>query len=106
MHLSKYQAEARKTAVYPEQFKVIYPTLGLAGEAGETVEVVKKAIRKGTLAQLDTDKVVKEMGDVLWYLANLASDLGLNLDTVAMVNLEKLADRAARGVIKGEGDNR
>ncbi len=106
MHLSKYQVEARKTAVYPDKYKVVYPALGLAGETGETVEKIKKAIRKGSLAQLDTDGVIKEMGDVLWYLANLASDLGINLDTVAMINLEKLADRAQRDTIKGEGDNR
>ena len=106
MHLSKYQVEARKTAVYPDKYRTIYPAMALAEEAGEVAGKVAKALRKGTLAQLDVEAVVKEMGDVLWQLANLASDLGTTLDAVAMINLEKLADRAARGVLKGEGDNR
>jgi NTP pyrophosphatase (non-canonical NTP hydrolase) len=109
MNLNDYQKAARATAVYPKQYRVIYPTLGLAGEAGEAVEKVKKAVRKGGEAyvnELDVAGLTKELGDVLWYIANIASDLNITLDQIAMLNIEKLADRAMRGVLKGEGDNR
>lgn len=76
-------------------------------------EALKKSLRKGEVkadvgiaADIDVEGIVKEMGDVLWYLASLADDLGVTLDNVAKTNIKKLADRAARGVIKGEGDNR
>jgi NTP pyrophosphatase (non-canonical NTP hydrolase) len=107
--LNEYQEGARLTAVYPDEFKIIYPALGLAGETGETVEKIKKAVRKGGTAfqrEIDYAGVVREMGDVLWYLANLASDIGVPLEAVAMVNLEKLAMRAEKKNIIGEGDNR
>ena len=103
MRFNEYQEEASKTAIYPEQYKIVYPTLGLAGEAGEVAEKVKKHIRDGVL---NVDDLKKELGDVLWYLAAIASDLGLNLDEVAEANLQKLRSRQARGVISGNGDNR
>lgn len=109
MQLNEYQEGARKTAVYPDEYNIIYPALGLAGEAGEAVEKVKKAVRRGGKqyeAELDRAGLIKEIGDVLWYVANLASDIGVSLETVAQINLEKLMDRAKRDVIKGEGDNR
>jgi NTP pyrophosphatase (non-canonical NTP hydrolase) len=109
MNLNEYQLKARETAVYPREYGIIYPALGLAGEAGETVEKVKKAVRKGGVSyrsHMDLQGVVKELGDVLWYVANLASDLGVTMEAVAMINLEKLADRAQRDQLKGEGDNR
>ena len=109
MNLNDYQEMARSTAVYPREYGIIYPALGLAGEAGEAVEKVKKAVRKGGAAyrkELDVPGLIKELGDVMWYIANMASDMGITLEAVAMVNIEKLADRAKRDVIKGEGDNR
>lgn len=109
MRLNEYQKAARATAVYPREYGVIYPAMGLAGEAGEAVEKVKKAVRKGGASYrdvLDKEGLVKELGDVLWYIANLASDIGTTMEAIAMVNIEKLADRATRDVLKGEGDNR
>lgn len=103
MTFNDYQAAAKKTAIYPEQHRVIYPALGLAGEAGEVAEKVKKWIRDGNL---DPDAVKKELGDVLWYVAAVASDLGLTLDDVASANVQKLESRAARGTLGGSGDNR
>lgn len=109
MTFNDYQDAAHATASFPREYSVIYPALGLAGEAGETVEKVKKAVRKGGDSyrdHLDMEGIAKELGDVLWYVSELASDLGLKLNDIAYGNIEKLADRAKRGVIKGEGDNR
>lgn len=104
MTLNRYQTEARFFALYPEEASVVYPALGLAGEAGEVAEKVKKTIRGDK--PLDKDEVAKELGDVLWYIANLASDIGISLDTIAQKNIEKLQSRKERQVIKGSGDNR
>ena len=103
MTFDDYQAAAKKTAIYPEQYKVIYPALGLAGESGEVAEKVKKWIRDG---KLDPEAVKKELGDVLWYVAAVASDLGLTLSDVAQTNVQKLESRQARGTLAGNGDNR
>ena len=104
MNFSTYQVKARQTAIYDkEKYAIIYPALGLAGESGETVEKVKKFIRDG---QLDRDGLIKELGDVLWYLANMASDLGVSLETIAEINIEKLEKRAANNTLQGSGDNR
>ena len=103
MRFDDYQEEAKKTAIYPDQYRVVYPALGLAGEAGEVAEKVKKHIRDGVL---NVEELKKELGDVLWYLAAIASDLDLTLDDVAEANLQKLRSRQARGVISGNGDNR
>lgn len=103
MRFDEYQEEAKKTAIYPDQYRVVYPALGLAGEAGEVAEKVKKHIRDGVL---NVEELKKELGDVLWYLAAIASDLDLTLDDVAEANLQKLRSRQARGVISGNGDNR
>lgn len=108
-----YQEGATGTADYPMLGdNIIYPALGCAEEAGEIAGKVKKLWRnKGKMAgrELTPDEksaVVKEMGDNLWYLAALASELDISLGEVAVINLDKLADRKARGVIKSEGDNR
>ncbi len=87
---------------------MIYPTLGLAGEAGEVAEKVKKVIRdKGGVFDNDARAAIaKELGDVLWYVAQIASELSLDLSNVAQGNLDKLADRAQRGQLQGNGDNR
>jgi len=112
MTLDEYQAQARSTAVYPEHARVLYPTLKLAGEAGEVAEKLGKLMRDEALVPGDPltpaqrDGLAKELGDVLWYVANLATDLGLTLEQVARDNLEKLASRQRRGVIHGSGDER
>lgn len=102
MNFNAYQELAAHTAVYPDP--IIYPTLGLAGEAGEVANKIAKAVRDGT--PIETNDIAKELGDVLWMLAALASDLGLELGDIAEANLEKLQDRMARGVLRGSGDNR
>lgn len=105
----KYQVEARKTAVYPNQDKnVVYPTLGLCGEAGEVAENVKKVFRDdyGIVTLERRDKLIMELGDVLWYVANLAIELGVALSAIAEENLKKLWKRKEEDKIHGEGDER
>jgi NTP pyrophosphatase (non-canonical NTP hydrolase) len=108
MELSDYQRESRRTAEYPREAWLAYPALGLAGEAGEVAEHVKKAIRDdgGTVSDERRAAMSKELGDVLWYVAQLASELGLELDDIAAQNLEKLFSRQQRGVLSGSGDDR
>lgn len=109
MTFEEYQKESRKTAQYPDIGKnFIYQTLGLAGEAGEVAEKIKKVIRDegGIVSEDKKDDIKKELGDVLWYLAQIASELGLSLDDVARTNIEKLFSRKDRNVISGSGDNR
>jgi len=103
MDFKEYQTKAVSYAVYPATHKVLYPTLGLCGEAGEVAEKVKKQVRDGVFSRHET---AKELGDVLWYLTNLANDLGYSLNEIASNNIEKLDSRKVRGVIKGSGDNR
>ena len=98
-----YQKKAVSFAIYPATHKVLYPALGLCGETGEVAEKVKKQVRDGVF---NRHEVAKELGDVLWYLANLANDIGYNLDEVADINIEKLTSRKDRDKIKGSGDNR
>lgn len=104
MNFKEYQELAKTTAIYPEAAKIFYPCIGLAGEVGEICEKVKKHVRDGKV--LDTEDLKKELGDVLWYLSALASDLGIDLEDVATTNYEKLKSRQERNVIKGSGDNR
>ena len=99
-----YQELAETTAMYPENAKITYPLLGLNGEVGEVCEKVKKHIRDGR--ELDKEDLTKELGDVLWYLAITARDLGIDLQEVAEVNIAKLKSRQERGVLGGSGDNR
>jgi NTP pyrophosphatase (non-canonical NTP hydrolase) len=106
MIMDSYQRVARKTVIYPRKQKIIYPALGLAGEAGEVCEKVKKYLRQDYDLDELKEKVEDELGDVLWYIANLATDLGLSLDNLAAKNLAKLHDRQNRNVIKGDGDDR
>jgi|TARA_R110002074_G_scaffold167287_2_gene328270 NTP pyrophosphatase (non-canonical NTP hydrolase) len=110
--MNAYQAEASSTAQY--RWKVIYPALGLANEAGEVLGKIKKLIRDkeitfGEIQDLpgnDRAEIAAEIGDVLWYCAMLAKDLNISLNEVAYMNLDKLASRKARGVIGGSGDDR
>lgn len=109
MNFEEYQKLSRRTAIYPDKDKnFIYPTLGLAGETGEVVEKIKRILRdKNMVVSEETKKeITKELGDVLWYLAQLATELGLSLDEIASLNIEKLSDRQKRGELHGSGDNR
>jgi NTP pyrophosphatase (non-canonical NTP hydrolase) len=103
MTLSSYQKAAATTAIYPTQHAITYPALGLAGEAGEVANKVKKVIRDG---KLDKSSLKAEIGDCLWYIAALCRDLNVDLGDIAKANLEKLQDRKARGTLKGSGDKR
>lgn len=108
MKFTEYQRLAKTTAIYPESVKITYPALGLAGETGEVCEKIKKMLRdeSGVLSDEKRLAIKKELGDVCWYIANLACDLDLDLGEIAQENLDKLFDRKERGVIKGDGDNR
>ena len=108
MDLSEYQRQSRRTAEYPREAWLAYPALGLAGEAGEVAEHAKKAIRDdaGKISDERKAAMSKELGDVLWYVAQLATELGLDLDDIAGQNLEKLLSRQARGVLSGSCDDR
>lgn len=86
----------------------IYPILGLVGEAGEVAEKIKKVNRVGRSEFTDEERkeILKELGDVLWYMSQLSTELGLSLEEVASKNIEKLQSRLKRGVINSDGDNR
>jgi NTP pyrophosphatase (non-canonical NTP hydrolase) len=111
--LSDYQLTANETAIYPDSGEATtaaigYTVLGLVGEAGEIANSFKKAIRdeNGIVTAEKAADLAAELGDVLWYAANLASELGYPLELIAKKNLQKLKSRQARGVIAGSGDNR
>lgn len=107
----QYQAVAEATAIYPDQGNtagLVYVVLGLGGEVGEIQNKVKKVLRdtNGILSPERRRELIGELSDVLWYVAMVASELGMSLGSIAESNLEKLHSRAERGVIKGEGDKR
>lgn len=106
--INEYQLKALKYAIYPENARIIYPTLGLTGEAGEVSDKVKKVIRdhNGEFSDEIKKEIMKEIGDVLWYCATLANDLGFNLSEVATENINKLESRFQRNKLGGSGDNR
>lgn len=108
MTLNDYQQKALETAVYPEQYKIIYPALGMNGEAGEVADKVKKVLRDNDCNFTPERKVeiAKEIGDVLWYCATLANDLGYTLQEIGEMNYEKLRSRQMRHKLGGSGDNR
>ena len=109
MELNDYQRESRKTALYPDLgCNVIYPTLGLVGEAGEVADKLKKILRdkSGVFDKDSKDSIKLELGDVLWYISQLSSELGYELQEVADANLQKLRSRKQRGKIQGSGDDR
>lgn len=107
--MNEYQHKARATARYPNiGHNPIYPTLGLTGEAGEVADKVKKVLRdrEGNFDNEARDAIKLELGDVLWYISQLSSELNFDLDDIAISNLEKLRSRSLRGKISGDGDNR
>lgn len=110
MHFNDYQTKATKTALYPrvDGHGWIYPALGLANEAGEVTGKLKKVIRdnNGEIDDRRRQDISKELGDVLWYIAQLATELDITLDEVAEANISKLASRQKRGTLGGDGDNR
>lgn len=108
MELNEYQRQARQTAVYPENVRIIYPALKLAGEAGEVAEKIGKVLRDngGVFTEDKLKELVLELGDVLWYVSELAYSFNSTLDNVAIKNLEKLSSRQDRGALQGSGDNR
>jgi NTP pyrophosphatase (non-canonical NTP hydrolase) len=108
--LNEYQRLSARTAIYPDHGQrtpnaINYCALKLCGEAGEVAEAWGKGIRdrEPTLAR---EKMRFEIGDVLWYVAQLANELGMTLEDVAQANLDKLDDRRARGRLTGSGDKR
>ena len=129
MNFDDYQVAAKKTAIYPDDIKVLYPALGLPGEVGEVadkivltlLDTLKMAAHAGQVANQTKkivrddnafvtgerrDAIAKEIGGVLWYCAALATDLQLNLGDIARKNIKILASRQKRGTLKGDGDNR
>ncbi len=109
MTFEEYQKESRKTAIYPNiGDNFVYPTFGLSGESGEVSEKIKKIIRDkgGIVDDITKKEIAKELGDVLWYLSQIASELGISLEDVAGGNIEKLKSRFERDKISGSGDNR
>ena len=108
-NFNTYQTESRKTwNVIPMNHSIVYPTLGLVNEAGEVAGKIKKIFRdrNGQIMAEDRAALKQELGDVLWYLAQICTELDLSLEEVAEANLVKLFSRLERGKIRGDGDNR
>lgn len=104
-----YQRESRKTwSLVHTDHAIVYPTLGLVNEAGEVAGKIKKIFRDkdGVIGEADRQALKSELGDVLWYLTQICTELDLTLAEVAEANLEKLFSRLERGAIRGEGDVR
>ncbi len=107
MDFKDYQKKARMTALYPDKYRVFYPVMGMGGEVGEFMNKVGKSMRGDRdIESLNKEEIAKELGDVLWFLSQTCTDFGLDLDRIAIQNIEKLSSRAARGKIMGDGDNR
>ena len=113
MQFDDYQTKSRQTAQYPDAGdNFVYPALGLVGEAGEVADKLKKLMRdQGHFRPSEVTpemkaEIMKELGDVLWYVAQLATEFSESLDTVATTNLEKVLSRQARNQVSGSGDNR
>ncbi len=109
MDFTEYQRESRKTAqVVNTTHNITYPTLGLVNEAGEFAGKIKKIFRdkNGVISETDRQALKGELGDVLWYLTQLCTELNLTLEEVAAHNIEKLFSRLERGKIGGDGDHR
>ena len=104
-----YQTESRKTwGVIPTNHPIVYPTMGLVNEAGEVAGKIKKIFRDrdGQITEEDRQSLKNELGDVLWYLTKICTELGLTLEKVAETNIAKLSSRQERGKLGGSGNNR
>jgi NTP pyrophosphatase (non-canonical NTP hydrolase) len=109
MNFNKYQTESRKFAIYSKKDNdIIYPLLGLLGEAGELTEKIKRLEKDNYNISDNTlrKNIIYELGDILWYLTQLSTELDVSLDEIALLNLEKLKSRQSRNVLMGKGDNR
>lgn len=117
MEINEYQKMALETAVYPKEYKIIFHALGMNGEAGEVADKVKKVFRDSEVIVRDgsgaiilpdakREELAKEVGDVLWYVATMAYDLGYTLEEIATMNYQKLKSRQQRHQLNGSGDNR
>lgn len=109
MDFNQYQKESRKTwNLVSTDHPIVYPTLGLVNEAGEVAGKIKKIFRDkdGKIGAADREALKYELGDVLWYLVQICTELDLDLEEVAEANIDKLSSRLNRGVIQGEGDQR
>lgn len=106
--IDNYQKECKKTAIYPTEYSVIYPVIGMCGETGEVAEKIKKIIRDKNSIFDETSKIeiMKELGDVMWYISNIATDLNVNMSDILTMNLDKIQSRQSRNKIHGSGDNR
>lgn len=103
MDFNEYQKKAQETAIYTDR---LYPVTSLMIEAAEAADLFVKPLLRGDAVDIDRTKVVSELGDVLWNLANVAADQGVKLEDIAVFNIEKLKSRQARGVIQGSGGDR
>ena len=104
-----YQYQATQTAIFPKEKALEYLALGLTSEAGEVAGKVKKLIRDGEDVEgfeMKKIAIASEVGDVLWYCAMMAKEVGVPLNTIMKENLEKLHSRKERGTLQGSGDNR
>ncbi|RJQ33957.1 hypothetical protein C4568_03425 [Candidatus Parcubacteria bacterium] len=111
MNFDEYQKLASRTATFSgkqAEIPLVYVALGLAGESGELIEKIKKVMRNdnGEISEEKREEIKREIGDVLWYLSQISRLCDIPFDDAAVTNIEKLADRAKRGVIKSEGDTR
>lgn len=106
--LNEYQELSSDTRIYPDGVKVLYPAMGLSGEAGEVLNKLKKVYRddNGILSDEKRLAIIDELSDCMWYVAALAADLGADLSDVCQLNLDKLAARKQRGTLSGSGDQR
>ena len=103
MNIKDYSEEVEKLVITVANTRLVENTLGLVGEAGEVAEKIKKFFRDEDFSKED---IVKELGDVLFYITALANHIGSDLDTIMNINIKKLQDRKNRNMIKGSGDNR
>ncbi len=111
LSFEEYQRLSQARAIYPDAGKgtnIYYPTLGLCGEAGEVAEKIKKILRdkEGKPSDGDILAIMKELGDVMWYIAAICRELRVSMDDVAQMNIKKLNDRHDRGTLHGSGDDR
>lgn len=108
MTFNEYQQQALKTAIYPQNYKIVYPSIGLSGETGEVSEKIKKVLRdnNGNFSKDKCQEIAKELGDCLWYISAMANDIGYTLDEIAEMNINKIVIRQQNNQIHGNGDDR